>query len=316
MEKNSLSFLIRKNLLFFVIVFFFSNSSSFALEAEIICPEKVFSLSEFDCEVKIFGVNNTLDLKLEIKAESLLNQLFIDGNWRRADWYYKEFTEKDVEKKIKTRLYKNFSGNASVKFALRTTNNQKIIFNKTFFINIEEPVNQNSLEEKYENKEFFSDKEINNLEVKKLSNKIDLNKASFEELLLIKGIGEKIAREIIKIRPLCSIEDLKKIKGIGEKNFQNIISQDIVFLTNSTECFSKNLEGGNAKISNEENKLLVSEKERIINLDSDEKLTKTKKLSGKLVYESKNEKIRRYSIYFFAFLLVLIIFFILKSNAK
>jgi len=50
--------------------------------------------------------------------------------------------------------------------------------------------------------------------------KININTASEEELLKLKGIGPKIAESIIKRRakkPFKSIDELIEIKGIGKK---------------------------------------------------------------------------------------------------
>ena len=53
----------------------------------------------------------------------------------------------------------------------------------------------------------------------------DLNRASVEDLCLIPGIGESIAREIIAYRErrrgFRSVEELKNVKGIGEKKYQS-----------------------------------------------------------------------------------------------
>jgi comEA protein len=58
------------------------------------------------------------------------------------------------------------------------------------------------------------------------SMKIDINKASAEELTQIKGIGEKYAERIIEFREkngnFTRIEDIKKVKGIGDKKFESI----------------------------------------------------------------------------------------------
>lgn len=56
--------------------------------------------------------------------------------------------------------------------------------------------------------------------------KVNINTASAEELMKIKGIGESIAGRIIehrkKIGKFKSIEEIKDVKGIGEKKFLQI----------------------------------------------------------------------------------------------
>lgn len=59
-----------------------------------------------------------------------------------------------------------------------------------------------------------------------ISEKININNAGVEELMLIDGIGEDIAEAIIKKRDeiggFTSIEDIKKVYGIGDKKFENM----------------------------------------------------------------------------------------------
>ena len=58
------------------------------------------------------------------------------------------------------------------------------------------------------------------------STKIDLNKATVQELVKLKGIGKKFAERIIEYRKengnFTKIEDLMKVKGIGQKKFEKI----------------------------------------------------------------------------------------------
>lgn len=58
-----------------------------------------------------------------------------------------------------------------------------------------------------------------------LAGKIDLNTASYEELLEIAHIGPERAEEIVSLRPLKSIKDLQKVNGIGPSRLKDIIEE-------------------------------------------------------------------------------------------
>ena len=58
--------------------------------------------------------------------------------------------------------------------------------------------------------------------------KIDLNRATMEQLHTLKGIGHKKAVAILEYRKehnFTKIEDIMKVKGIGKKMFEKIKSE-------------------------------------------------------------------------------------------
>lgn len=76
-----------------------------------------------------------------------------------------------------------------------------------------------------ENNSCTSDVVTNFEVIEEVSDKISLNKATLEELMTLKGIGESKAKSIIEYRektPFKSIEELLNVKGIGKAMFEKI----------------------------------------------------------------------------------------------
>ncbi|MBC2080810.1 hypothetical protein HCA99_16380 [Listeria booriae] len=59
---------------------------------------------------------------------------------------------------------------------------------------------------------------------------IDINTATKEQLETITGIGGVLSQRIIENRPYKTLDDLLKVKGIGEKILQKIKEQNIAFV--------------------------------------------------------------------------------------
>lgn len=58
---------------------------------------------------------------------------------------------------------------------------------------------------------------------------VNINVASADELVILKGIGPKLAERIITYRMASefeTIEEIKNVKGIGEKKFE-VIERDL-----------------------------------------------------------------------------------------
>ncbi|WP_228551013.1 MBL fold metallo-hydrolase [Sporosarcina cascadiensis] len=54
---------------------------------------------------------------------------------------------------------------------------------------------------------------------------IDVNSASYEELMNITHIGPARAKDLIELRPFASVEDLSRIKGIGPGRIADILAE-------------------------------------------------------------------------------------------
>ncbi len=65
--------------------------------------------------------------------------------------------------------------------------------------------------------------------VEKVVSAININKASAEELMQLKGIGEEYAKRIVEYREQQGMfkvpEDIMKVNGIGPKTFESIKDQ-------------------------------------------------------------------------------------------
>ena len=57
---------------------------------------------------------------------------------------------------------------------------------------------------------------------------IDVNTASREILIALRGISEELANTIISLRPFTSIEELLSIRGIGRRTLERLKRQGLI----------------------------------------------------------------------------------------
>jgi competence ComEA-like helix-hairpin-helix protein len=63
-------------------------------------------------------------------------------------------------------------------------------------------------------------------------NMVEINTASLEELDKITGVGPVLAQRIVNERPFSSVDDLLRVKGIGEKTLKKIKDQGLAYVQN------------------------------------------------------------------------------------
>jgi competence ComEA-like helix-hairpin-helix protein len=158
------------------------------------------------------------------------------------------------------------------------------------------------------------------------SGQIDINTASLSDLDKITGVGPATAQKIVDGRTYNSLENLIDVKGIGPLTLEKIKTQNLACVENENSANEEK------ETSEEETKLEIEknsnppsqyfseeispetinpiQSESIINLNQDIELQQNKQT----VYESKTEKIRKYSIYGFALFLIFLIIVLLVKN--
>ncbi len=62
---------------------------------------------------------------------------------------------------------------------------------------------------------------------------VEINTASLEQLDEITGVGPVLAQRIVDARPFSSLDDLLKVKGIGEKTLQKIKDQGLAYVASA-----------------------------------------------------------------------------------
>jgi competence ComEA-like helix-hairpin-helix protein len=169
------------------------------------------------------------------------------------------------------------------------------------------------------------------------SDQIDVNTASLTDLDKLTGIGATKAQAIIDARPYSTLDDLDKAVGIGPSTLDKIKQQGLACVDSGeivTNTQQTNTQPKEEVIIEESDPIRESQEsientrevemtesstiadtsgdnrlsESIINLNSD---IQTKEV---VVYESKNELIRKYAIWAFSIVLVFVIIILLVKK--
>ena len=153
-----------------------------------------------------------------------------------------------------------------------------------------------------------------------VSSCIDINSASAEELDELYGVGPVYAERIIEARPFDSVDDLIEVNGIGEITLEKIKQQGLACV-GGEESSGEDSENVETQIDIDEDIVLVDEDktEEIIEEDQNDVILLNENVinlnqqqeTDKIIYESKNEKVKNYAIYFFPGFLILIIIILL-----
>ena len=173
------------------------------------------------------------------------------------------------------------------------------------------------------------------------SSQIDINSASLGDLDKLIGIGPVYAQGIIDSRPFSSVDDLDRVKGIGPKTLEKIKSQGLACV-NSENSGENTLTSEDAQVEKENtvevvplsdasanDKQTVSKKnvvpektneiileepkqeavtsESIINLNEDI----PSEHKSEIIYESKNELIKKYAPYAFSLFILFVLVIVL-----
>ena len=141
---------------------------------------------------------------------------------------------------------------------------------------------------------------------------IDINSANEEELDNLYGVGPVTAKKIVDVRPFSSVEDLTKVNGIGEKTLEKIKDQDLACVEEEEEKEAeevkktKEIEEKTEEV--EEIEEIKKETESIINLNPQQST------SSKVIYESKDEKVKNMLLLAFNLFLILVIALLLLKK--
>jgi competence ComEA-like helix-hairpin-helix protein len=187
-------------------------------------PQRILAKKEFPVFVSVSGLEEkSYDVKISVQSGSkILSQIFNSQKslWQSSNYYLPEvFVGPSFEENFKLKTKTDFFGQAEILVKIRESDTKDVVLKTSEKIKIKQET------------QTISSQESPQISVSPTSSFsqdcIDINTASLKDLEKLYGIGPTKAQAIVEERPFSSVDDLIRVKGIGEKTLQEIKEQGL-----------------------------------------------------------------------------------------
>jgi len=100
-----------------------------SLDVDFSCPKSADYLDELSCFLEISNVTDVYDIKVYITGDAGgINQIYDGAEYRRSDWYLKEWINESGYYEVRLKIHKEYTGVASGEFKLRDSSGKIEVF--------------------------------------------------------------------------------------------------------------------------------------------------------------------------------------------